>query len=246
MRAERTWLWRALIAVAAVAAPIVLVQQVARSEGPAGETTAGPPPVIDPSAVRRLDPGMPDPSADKPADAPKDDAVTDEGAVPARLRNPLRPVWEASLAAREEALAKAREALAKQVEDVRKLEAQVDARLREANERLAEANRRWEDNARLRTPTGEVLPQTIEESNAQLDKLVAIIKKMKPADAAEMVSKWHDALLVDVLARLPARVASPVLAKMEPKHAARVTAMLGRGGAPTPPKPEPAAQGGAP
>lgn len=241
MRAERGWLMGAVIGLAAIAAPMVLVQQVARSESPPQEgAKQDPPPVIDPAGVRRLDSRLPE---DTPP--PADDGAKDAAAARATARNPLRPIWEASLAAREEALAKAREALAKQLEDVRRLEAQVDARLHEANRRLEQANKRWEENARLKTPTGATLPQTLEEANAQLDKLVAIIKKMKPADAAEMVSKWHDALLVDVLARLPARTASPVLAKMAPKDAARVTAMLGRGGAPTPSEPTvDAAEGG--
>ncbi|PKN54698.1 MAG: hypothetical protein CVU56_25085 [Deltaproteobacteria bacterium HGW-Deltaproteobacteria-14] len=235
MRADRGWVVGAILGIAAIAAPLLLVQQVARSESPPQEGAKAVPPVIDPAGVRRLDSRLPDPAPDGGAGEAPD----------ATPRNPLRPIWEASLAAREEALAKAREALAKQLEDVRRLEAQVDARLQEANRRLEQANKRWEENARLKTPTGASLPQTLEEANAQLDKLVAIIKKMKPADAAEMVSKWHDALLVDVLARLPARSASPVLAKMAPKDAARVTAMLARGGAPTPGEPAvDAAQGG--
>ena len=161
-------------------------------------------------------------------------AARDAAAATPQPGNPLRPIWEASLAAREEALARAQAALTQQLDDLRKLEAQVGERLKQANARFEAANKRWEDNARLRTPSGETVPQTVDEANAQLDKVVAIIKKMKPSAAAAMASKWSDELTVDVLARLPARVASPVLAQMAAKDAARVTAMLARGGAPTP------------
>lgn len=236
----------ALGALAAVTVPVLVVDQMARSEAPrdaAGDTdkastgTAGVPPLIDGApvapktdaeALRRL--GVPSAERGVP-DAP-DGAML---AARVQVGDPLQAVWESSLAGREEALRRAREALAEQAAELERREARLAARWREANARHEAAARRWSANARLLTPDGELtFPMSRDEANAWLDQVVAIVKKMKPKEAAAMVSEWDDALTVDLLARLSGRLSAPVLGAMEPKTAARVTAMLARGGPPTP------------
>lgn len=227
----------ALGALAAVTVPVLVVDQMARSEAPrdaaAGERAAAPPviegaplaPATDAEALRRL--GVP--MAGAGPDAPG------AGALMARVADPLSAAWESSLSGREETLRRARRALAEQVAELEEREARLEARWREANARHEAAARRWSTNARLATPEGELtFPLSRDEANAWLDKVVAIVKKMKPAEAASMVSRWDDALTVDVLARLSGRLSAPVLGAMEPQVAARVTAMLARGGPATP------------
>ena len=60
-------------------------------------------------------------------------------------------------------------------------------------------------------------------------RVAAILKKMKPRDAAKVVTLWPDDVALDVLWRLKPRVAAPTLGAMKPQDASRLTAKMARG-----------------
>ncbi len=155
------------------------------------------------------------------------------GEVAAKAGGPAG-TWETSLSMREQALAKTQEAILSQLKRLEEIQAAVETRWREADELQKLAASRW-TAATLTTPEGVIhLPASGDEREAQLALVATIVKKMKPSEAASLMARWDDPLAVDIVARLSPRSSSPILAKMPPELAARLTRILARTGAPTP------------
>jgi len=195
------------------------------------------PPLIDPGALPRP-PLLPStrPAPDPPAPGTHAAPQSGQGATAPRST----AEWEAELARREEALARAQEALNAQMKALRALEEEVATRWREADALVKAAGQRWEaDAARLVTPDGQVmaLPVTGTVAEAQLEQVVGIVRRMRAKESAPIVAGWDDALAVDVLGRLPPRIASGVLAALPAQQAARLTTKMARAGLPTPLRP---------
>lgn len=72
-------------------------------------------------------------------------------------------------------------------------------------------------------------PTPEEEREKRVVQVVAIIKGMQPESAARVVQSWDDGLATMALSRLPARIASKVVASLPPEHAARLTSNMIRG-----------------
>lgn len=137
--------------------------------------------------------------------------------------------WENSLAAREVALVRAQIALNQEMAQVRELQAQVEDRWAEA-----ERARRFAEEAcgaAIVARPGEVgvVPPTIEQANERVDYVASVVKKMKPEDAAALLQQWDDALAVRVLAIVSARTAAPIVSKMPPEVAGRLTRRMATG-----------------
>ncbi|GMV43235.1 MAG: hypothetical protein AMXMBFR64_49510 [Myxococcales bacterium] len=78
-------------------------------------------------------------------------------------------------------------------------------------------------------PAGPTAPTPEDEREKRVVQVVAIIKGMQPESAARVVQSWDDGLATMALSRLPARVASKVVASLPPEHAARLTSNMIRG-----------------
>ena len=134
---------------------------------------------------------------------------------------------EGALAARFGALEAARQSLIRQENTLAEREARVQKLWEEAKRLQVQAGGSEQNGlvpSPLRTPA-----LSEEERTARMNHLVDILKKMKPKAAAAMIAVWDDAFAVDVLQRLPARTASPILAKMPAELGGRLTARLGSG-----------------
>lgn len=75
-------------------------------------------------------------------------------------------------------------------------------------------------------------PAFAEDREKRVGQVVDIIKAMQPDAAARVVQSWDDGMATMALARLPARVASKVVASLPPEHAARLTAGMIKGKSP--------------
>ena len=75
-------------------------------------------------------------------------------------------------------------------------------------------------------PVKGFLPPTPEELEENAKIVAALVKKMKPTTASEMLQRWDEPLIIDVLKRLSARVASPILGKMPADISGRITSRM--------------------
>jgi flagellar motility protein MotE (MotC chaperone) len=69
-------------------------------------------------------------------------------------------------------------------------------------------------------------PEQVEASAALL---VDVLKKMKPALAAQMMAEWDDLLTIGLLRRLGSRRAAPILSKMPVDMSGRLTRRIAAG-----------------
>ena len=69
-------------------------------------------------------------------------------------------------------------------------------------------------------------PEDVERSAALL---VDVLKKMKPALAAQMMAEWDDLLTIGLLRRLGSRRAAPILSKMPVDMSGRLTRRIAAG-----------------
>lgn len=75
-------------------------------------------------------------------------------------------------------------------------------------------------------PEVQATPEQIEQS---LVLLTDMVKKMKPAKAAEILAQWDEALAIGILRRLGSRRATPVLSKMPVTLSGRLTSRIAAG-----------------
>lgn len=131
--------------------------------------------------------------------------------------------WEASLVEREKALAEATLALERQ-------QKQLEALWSEARQAQRFAAKMCDGPI---SPGGAraVLPGPLGDDMA-IAGVVAVIKKMKPTRAAEVIQSWDDFLTVAVMQRLSARSSAPILASAPPKYSARITRRMASGRSP--------------
>ena len=72
-------------------------------------------------------------------------------------------------------------------------------------------------------PLSAVAPPSPEEIAQNREHVVTILKKMKPSQAAQLLLEWDDELAIEVLKKLSARTASPILAAMPVDASGRIT-----------------------
>lgn len=62
----------------------------------------------------------------------------------------------------------------------------------------------------------------------EVKKLSKVVDKMKPAEAAKMLSVMHEPLVVDVMLLVKSKVAARILGEMDPEQAARIGEQMAR------------------
>lgn len=137
--------------------------------------------------------------------------------------------WEGTLASREQALGRAQKALNREMERIQEMEKRVEARWVEANEIRHFAEKACGGSVVVAGPATGVVPPTPEEIEANTVKVSTIVKKMKPTLAADMLQRWDDDLIIEVIQRLSARVTSPILSAMPPEVSGRITQRMATG-----------------
>jgi len=134
-----------------------------------------------------------------------------------------RNTWEASLAAREQAISRAQQALLREMDRLHDLQKRVEARWVDANEVRRFAEQSCGGSVITAGPLSAVAPPSPEEVEQNRNHVVTIVKKMKPSQAAQLLLQWDDELAIDVLKKLSARTASPILAAMPVDASGRIT-----------------------
>lgn len=82
--------------------------------------------------------------------------------------------------------------------------------------------------AQVRASVENLLAVPGTEREANLKRLAALYASMRPEEAAKIVSALDDdAMVLDILKRMDERAAGKLLAAMDPKEAARLSAKLG-------------------
>jgi len=142
--------------------------------------------------------------------------VRDESAM-------ARNTWEASLAAREQSIARAQQALLREMDRLHDLQKRVEARWVDANEVRRFAEQSCGGSVITAGPLTAVAPPSPEEIEENRKHVVTIVKKMKPTQAAQLLLQWDDELAIEVLKKLSARTASPILAAMPVEDSGRIT-----------------------
>ncbi len=137
-----------------------------------------------------------------------------------------KSVWEASLAAREQALSRTQAALKREMERSEEILKRAAAKLEEAQLIRHYAEKACGGTVIAGGPVKGVLPPTPEELEENAKMVAALVKKMKPSAASEMLQRWDEPLIIDVLKRLSARVASPILGKMPADISGRITSRM--------------------
>jgi flagellar motility protein MotE (MotC chaperone) len=97
-------------------------------------------------------------------------------------------------------------------------EMKVDAKLKAMNALKAEVQ--------------GLLGQGDQQTQAEVDRLVQVYSKMKPADAAAVMATLDDGVRVPVAAKMRPAVLAAILGKMQPADAKRITESLARRFAP--------------
>jgi len=163
-----------------------------------------------------------------PADAavlPLAEAKSGDGAE--SLEPPSdKKVWESSLAAREQALSRTQAALNREMERSEEILKRAEAKLQEAQLIRHYAEKACGGTVIAGGPVKGFLPPTPEELEENAQIVAAMVKKMKPTTAAQMLQRWDEPLIIDVLKRLSARAASPILGKMPPEISGRITSRM--------------------
>ncbi|MGB0588322.1 MAG: MotE family protein [Myxococcota bacterium] len=78
-------------------------------------------------------------------------------------------------------------------------------------------------------PAEEEVQASPEQIEASLVLLTDMVKKMKPAKAAELLAQWEEALAIGILRRLGSRRATPILSKMPIALSGRLTSRIAVG-----------------
>ena len=166
------------------------------------------------------------------AEVPPSDEVLPlvEAETPDAATSPEPPadkkVWEASLAAREQALARTQAALNREMERSEEILKRAEAKLQEAQLIRHYAEKACGGTVIAGGPVKGFLPPTPEELEQNAKIVAELVKKMKPTTAAQMLQRWDEPLIIDVLKRLSARVASPILGKMPAEISGRITSRM--------------------
>jgi flagellar motility protein MotE (MotC chaperone) len=137
-----------------------------------------------------------------------------------------KTVWEASLAAREQALSRTQAALNREMERSEEILKRAAGKLEEAQLIRHYAEKACGGTVIAGGPVKGVLPPTLEELEENAKIVAALVKKMKPSTASEMLQRWDEPLIIDVIKRLSARVASPILGKMPAAVSGRITSRM--------------------
>jgi flagellar motility protein MotE (MotC chaperone) len=189
-------------------------------------------PIIDelPQEVFESLPSMPvvgQPLSDEvaPALLPLVESRTGDGADTTE-RPSDKTVWEASLAAREQALSRTQAALNREMERSEEILKRAAGKLEEAQLIRHYAEKACGGTVIAGGPVKGVLPPTLEELEENAKIVAALVKKMKPSTASEMLQRWDEPLIIDVIKRLSARVASPILGKMPAAVSGRITSRM--------------------
>ena len=90
-------------------------------------------------------------------------------------------------------------------------------------------------NGRAPEPEVEEVQATPEQIEQSLVLLTDMVKKMKPAKAAEILAQWDESLAIGILRRLGSRRATPVLSKMPVTLSGRLTSRIAMGVGALPP-----------
>lgn len=231
------------------------VEEATAEEKPAGEDPAAAPSRTVPAGLRELPFGidwqpiideLPEavyselpaaltakPSGDEsPADRAVDSGVLPMAEADAAQEEPVdqtptdKKVWEASLAAREQALARTQAALNREMERSEEILKRAEAKLQEAQTIRHYAEKACGGTVIAGGPVKGFLPPTPEELEANAKIVAELVKKMKPTTAAQMLQRWDEPLIIDVLKRLSARSASPILGKMPAEISGRITSRM--------------------
>lgn len=95
---------------------------------------------------------------------------------------------------------------------------------------LAAAEKRLEDKVRelkaLEQQVDTAVTRKQEEKSAELGRLITMYENMKPKDAAKVFDRLAMNVLVDVVRKMNPRKMAPILAKMSPDAAERLTVEL--------------------
>ena len=95
---------------------------------------------------------------------------------------------------------------------------------------LAAAEKRLEDKVRelkaLEQQVDTAVTRKQEEKSAELGRLITMYENMKPKDAAKVFDRLAMNVLVDVVRKMNPRKMAPILAKMTPEAAERLTVEL--------------------
>lgn len=108
--------------------------------------------------------------------------------------------------------------------DAREQDLEMRSRLLEATEKRVEAK-----IADLKALEGRVKGLLVQHENQENEKLGSIVKvyeKMKPADAARILEGLNMSIQIDVAQRMSELRMAPIMAKMTPKAAQKLTTQL--------------------
>ncbi|WP_421787291.1 MotE family protein [Hyphobacterium sp.] len=179
---------------------------------------------------------------DAPAEStgPNDDA-TDESVSPLAENSLAAPVCDApetvaepqgslSLRLANGGLSPSEQRILRSLRDRR---AELDQRERELDTReqmLQAAELRIDERIAelrvLRDDIDTLLGTLSEQEEVELDRLVAIFNQMEPDAAAERIARLDGDMQVQIISRMTARQAGPIMAEMEIRDAANLSAMI--------------------
>jgi flagellar motility protein MotE (MotC chaperone) len=174
-----------------------------------------------PEAVYAELPGLPE-ASEQAAEA----LPFGEDDLERRIPTGDKAVWETSLAAREQALARTQAALHREMKRSEDILERAHARLEEARLIRHYAEKACGGSLITGGPIKGLMPPTPEELEANAKSVAEIVKKMKPNKAAQMLQRWDEPLIIDVLKRLSARASSPILGKMPAEVSGRITSRM--------------------
>jgi flagellar motility protein MotE (MotC chaperone) len=137
--------------------------------------------------------------------------------------------WESNVANREQGLARLSEAIARQLKELEEREKKVQAIFAQA-----EAARLFAEQSCggpiVSAPTAvSVIPPTVEEQAKNLELVLNMLKKMKPAQVAKLMGEWDDALVIRALKGLGGRTATPIVSKMPIDASSRIMRRIATG-----------------
>ena len=124
------------------------------------------------------------------------------------------------------ALARTQATLNREMKRSEEILARAEAKLEEARLIRHYAEKSCGGSLIAGGPIKGLLPPTPEELEANATAVADIVKKMKPNQAADMLQRWDEPLIIDVLKRLSARTSSPILGKMPADVSGRITSRM--------------------
>lgn len=108
--------------------------------------------------------------------------------------------------------------------DAREQDLEMRSRLLEATEKRVEA--KIADLKGLEARVKGLLVQHENQENEKLGSIVKVYEKMKPADAARILEGLNMSIQIDVAQRMSELRMAPIMAKMTPKAAQKLTTQL--------------------